>query len=530
MKKIILNMLLFVVFSASVAQATVNVEINNESINIIIPTLCGQFDTDPGIDLSVHTSLKAKNLSEDEALTQVLTRQGLTFVVQPDGRYRIVRQPSIDVNISHQPLTVALSIFFSGLPFSPVLKDGADPRIPVSMYSKSMPMDAALTSMVSQAGYSWRREGNTIAIFRDVEAHFQLSSPALEQDITVNSSLSSNGASSGGTSSVASGGIAPNGGTGTGVTGTGMASTSLSTSTASAKVRGIGSAADGIKALLSPEGKFFVFPESGLVIVRDRYNIVKMIGELIDDLNKFSTRMVHIDGVITEVTLNNDFQAGVDWTTVINQVAGRGTALNSSLATTALFQTTSVFNAAFTFNKNSQAVYVQALQHYGDVKVVSKPNISVANGSVGSLTVGQTIFIVSSAYTSTTSTATSTTSLQTTPLQTGLNFSVIPHVINDREAIIYLSPDLTSDLQISQISAGGMTVQTPSFSQKQTQTVVTVKNGEKILLSGMMQDSDSKTNDGVPFLSSIPVIGNLFKATQTQKQKTEFALMVEVTW
>lgn len=513
------------------AAAEVNIDMGPQSLDKVVPLIIGKpyHSAEP---LSAYMSnVSLHSISKYDALTEVLSPYNLTYYVSNGVDYSIVKQPVVSLSIANQPMQLALSQLLGGTQYAFTIKDGADPAIPVFLDVYDVPLQSALTDLVSQHGYSWRREANTFVIYRDKEANYQLSIPFLEQVMDVNNSLErgyTGAQGAGNNNNTAASGGQPGVNSNTGVS-SNMTSTSLSSIASGAKVRNISSAMEALRSLLSVDGRLAVFPETGIVWVRDHASIVDMIGRLVDDLNKFSNRMVKIEGVITEVTLDNNNSVGVNWNAVVNEIARGGTQASASLSAASL-----ITNPVFTFNlawsKETQNLFFNALGHYGDVKVVSKPQLSVANGSIGSLTNGQTTFIVSSAYTSTSSLATSTTSLQTTPLQTGLNFLVMPHILNDKDAVLYIVPDLTNLVSITNVSAGGMTVQTPTFTQKQTQQVIRINNGDTVLISGMMADSVSKIEDGVPVLSSIPLLGALFKTTQDLKQRTELAVMVKVTW
>ena len=281
------------------------------------------------------------------------------------------------------------------------------------------------------------------------------------------------------------------------------------------------------------------------------------MGLFLDDINASLSRSVRVRGVITEVMLNDDKQFGVDWKAVTQDVVS-GLSLGNNYGgdlggvgrnADGVFSTDAALNSfpinvntvqsaqnILTINTQSRSgseafnLFIKALRSYGDVRVVSRPSLIVNNGAVGSLIVGDTISYVAQAYTSQTSGSSLTNSIIVQPLQTGLGFYVLPHIVSDDLAVLYVSPELTSLQELRSIQNGNNVVEAPQINMKQTQTVVSLQNGQSIILGGLMQESEADVRQSVPLLGDIPIIGALFKSTSKQRRITEFALMLEVSW
>ncbi len=193
---------------------------------------------------------------------------------------------------------------------------------------------------------------------------------------------------------------------------------------------------------------------------RDSADVVDDVAEFIESLNTRMKRAIRIKGVITEVTLDRGHEIGIDWDKVLGSISldiFRSSAEGFTYSTKGLLTSDVIKSYLFT------------LKRYGDVKVVSKPSLTVLNGAIGSLIVGNTLSYVVQPYTSNNSSDSTTSSMIVHPLQAGLSFYVFPQIIYNEETLLYISPELT-------------TVQTPNLSLRQTQTVVNVKNGETILV------------------------------------------------
>jgi general secretion pathway protein D len=78
-------------------------------------------------------------------------------------------------------------------------------------------------------------------------------------------------------------------------------------------------------------------------------------------------------------------------------------------------------------------------------------------------------------------------------------------------------------------SAAGTTVTegiTPTISQRRIASTVAVNSGETIALGGLIRDTDTEAVTGVPLLSDIPILGNLFKTTTDVKRRTELLVLL----
>lgn len=433
-----------------------------------------------------------------------------------------------------QPLSIVLASLFTGTDYTYLINNGADGMATVTIMAKNASLFNTLNEITSQVGFFWKRDGNTFVIYRDVDKMFTVGFPQLMQSFDVSSSQSrSSGGGGGSGGSGGSGG--GSGGSGGGGGGGGLSSASLITAKAGGKKENMAALEKILDKFISPTGKVTFLKEMGTIYIHDRKNVVDQLEIFITGLNSELKKTLKIKGLITEVALNDAAKLGIDWSIVLNDVIKSAVKsdIGIGVSTTKMI-TDSIFalDSTFQWNSKTEKIYVKALENYGDVKIVSKPSISVANGSIGSLTVGDTVSYVSQAYTATAGTLGNglTSSMTIEPLQIGLNFFVMPQILSDTEAILYISPDLTSLQEIRTISNNSVTVEAPHTTVKQTQTVVNVKNGQKLLISGMMSETDKKVKTGVPGLMNIPLLGNIFKTTSTEKTSSEFALMIEVSW
>ena len=67
---------------------------------------------------------------------------------------------------------------------------------------------------------------------------------------------------------------------------------------------------------------------------------------------------------------------------------------------------------------------------------------------------------------------------------------------------------------------------TPTISQRRIATTVAINSGETVALGGLIRESENKAVSGVPLLSEVPMVGNLFKTTSDSSQRTELLVLL----
>ena len=542
-----------VVDSATALDAGVSLTLFNEPLSEVLPLIVSEIEWGQDVDPNLRASIDVDSVSVAVALDAVLKPAGLFYLRKTHG-IRVERQPLITFRAFKQPLHIVLSSMLGSINLPYIVRDGAGTRLDTLLNAQynNTPVEQALDRLLAPVGLFWQRKGLAYEIYRDTEKLYHVNFPLLEQQFHVQSTRSARSPKS--QTTTTSAGLSREG-TRYDVEGGVSASTSIAAAYGeSASLKNL---ADTLEGFISDDGQLVIHREMGTIWVRDHADIVKRMGLFLDDINASLSRSVRVRGVITEVMLNDDKQFGVDWKAVTQDVVS-GLSLGNNYGgdlggvgrnADGVFSTDAALNSfpinvntvqsaqdILTINTQSRSgseafnLFIKALRSYGDVRVVSRPSLIVNNGAVGSLIVGDTISYVAQAYTSQTSGSSLTNSIIVQPLQTGLGFYVLPHIVSDDLAVLYVSPELTSLQELRSIQNGNNVVEAPQINMKQTQTVVSLKNGQSIILGGLMQESEADVRQSVPLLGDIPIIGALFKSTSKQRRITEFALMLEVSW
>ena len=233
---------------------------------------------------------------------------------------------------------------------------------------------------------------------------------------------------------------------------------------------------------------------------------------------------VRIDATIAEVTLNDNLQYGTQFFFKSGGLAG---ALNNasgavtSIANTALGTTFPGFIIGGSGAGGGPAA-LSALQAVTTVKVLSSPQLTVVDNEPVRLQVGALVpYLQASQQSTLTGNAPVVNSIGYQP--TGVIMEVTPRVNSGGLVTLDVSQEV-SDVQ-SATSVGG--IASPTFNQRSVTSRVVVQDGQTIGLAGLIRDSDSRDNQGIPWLKDIPILG-LLAGTQTNK-RTRTELLVLIT-
>lgn len=242
------------------------------------------------------------------------------------------------------------------------------------------------------------------------------------------------------------------------------------------------------------------------------------IQRILDQLD-VAPGQVLIEASILEVSLTNQFNFGVDWK-VLNEngTLSVGTITNPSGVIGA---NTPGFAAVF-LGKHLQGA-VNALGGDSAVDVVSSPKIVALDNHVAHLEVGDQVPVLTQSSQNTTSAGAPIIN-SISYLDTGIILDVTPRISGDDKIYMDISQEVSS---VAQTTTSG--INSPTVQQRRFSTSLVLDNGGVAAIGGLISSNKSKTNDGLPFLSSIPGVGSLFKTDTRSGSRTELIVLITAT-
>lgn len=222
--------------------------------------------------------------------------------------------------------------------------------------------------------------------------------------------------------------------------------------------------------------------------------------------------LIQIDAQITELSKTLTEVLGVNWgATDEGQAESRAISLAES--GTPSLGIRNAFRVVNMDRTNAIAATVNAMLDIGEAKHLSRPSLVLSDGETATMTVGGEVPVKTSQFTGT-GDAVSTETI--TYKQYGLTFSVTAEIKDNEKVDVTLNVDI-NDLDATTGSDGG--VLTTS-----TQTKVLLDDGQTIIIAGLIKKSEIKTETKFPFLSSIPILGMLFRNKSTSAPDREIVI------
>jgi len=275
-----------------------------------------------------------------------------------------------------------------------------------------------------------------------------------------------------------------------------------------------------------------VSPHAGLVVVRALPQTQKLIKKYLASTQKSLDRQVIIEAKILEISLSENFQAGIDWSKIGNT---NGDVFTISQQGQVIRQQTSdnPINGIFSllYQGSSFSAAIDLLKSQGDVQVLSSPRISTVNNQKAIIKVGSDEFFVTDVSTTTvTGTSTSTTpDVTLTPFFSGISLDVTPQVNSNGDIVLHIHPivseviDQTKTLSLGQDQ---FTLPLAITNVRESDSIVRTRSGRVIVIGGLMQNTVIEEQTSTPILGDIPLLGNLFKQTRQSQVKSELVILL----
>ena len=274
------------------------------------------------------------------------------------------------------------------------------------------------------------------------------------------------------------------------------------------------------------------------VIVTDTAFGLDSTERLIRSLDRVPKQVV-IEAKLVEVTLDNEFDMGVNWgvfgqaskNTVGSLVGYTGVDNTGAAATYALPGQAEVGTGVSLASKNIAGGFrfgrlasgymldmtIQAAASKGKAKVLSDPKVATLNNKEANINItNQTPYITQEV---TQGTGGTTSSTKVTYITTGITLKVTPTINSDGRITMKINPSVSQPSQAVAFTA-------PSVDTRSTDTNVIVKNGETIVIGGLIHDAQSDNVTKVPVLGDIPLLGVLFRKKSTSRNRMELLIFV----
>ena len=418
-----------------------------------------------------------------------------------------------------------------------------DPEITqfVTMNAVDQPIDVLLERIATSAGLSYEIHKNVLKIRRDLP---YLESYALN---FLNMSRTSTGSVGVSTQIQATGQGSSDEGDGGSESGGNNSDTSVSTLSEHNFWGSLSDNLDAILAETSAEGdeearavsnNVIINRESGIVFIRATKRQHTDIRHFIDLVENSTQRQVMIEATIAEVTLNDSYQAGIDWQ-LINSQTSSGIELTQDITGVSLSQppTFNLTVSDLSFGGNELQATLSALETFGDVSVVSSPKIMAMNNQTAILKVVDNLIYFTVDVNIDNATALSgsgrlvtfETDVNTVPV--GFVMSVTPFIGVDDLVTLNVRPTISRVIDFvtdpnPQLAQENVVSEIPVIQAREVESVLKVASGDVAVIGGLMQDQVRRSARGVPLMGRLPFVGSAFRYDNNETAKTELVIFI----
>ncbi|WP_323919443.1 pilus (MSHA type) biogenesis protein MshL [Aeromonas caviae] len=285
-------------------------------------------------------------------------------------------------------------------------------------------------------------------------------------------------------------------------------------------------------------------PQAGLVTVRAYPKELKAVREFLDQSGEHLKRQVVLEARILEVSLNEGYEQGVDWSGLSASwdggkgITGGGSLMDSPIASTPnqIFRALGG-GAGFTISDGNFNVAVSLLKTQGDVNTLSSPRVTATNNQKAVIKVGTDEYFVTNASTTTTTSGTSapivTPNVELTPFFSGIALDVTPQIDEQGKVLLHIHPSvIDTEEQSKTINVGTadpLVLPLAKSSIRESDTVVQANNGDIIVIGGLMKTDRQEIVSKVPLLGDIPWVGEAFTNRRESNRKVELVILLKPT-
>jgi len=280
---------------------------------------------------------------------------------------------------------------------------------------------------------------------------------------------------------------------------------------------------EGIKKIISSEGKYFINRLAGMVTVTDRKRNLNMAERFLQKLKSILARQVLIEAEVIEVTLEQAQSWGIDWSAVHSFLVDNKTIDLTASQTLGLPGSV----VEFTASRHDASLVLDVLGRFGEVNVLSKPRVNVMNGQTALINVGRVI-----SYWELTGLSAGAEVGQPIifPEQKtvllGLIMGVTPYISSDDYVTLQVVPIVSDANTWSEFQFENQTLKAPNVDIREANTLVQIKNGETIVIGGLITSKRTDTEHKVPWLGDLPLLGYFFKRKEKTEQRAELVIFL----
>lgn len=289
-----------------------------------------------------------------------------------------------------------------------------------------------------------------------------------------------------------------------------------------------------LEPFLSVNGDISETQDADLVIISEEHDNIEKLKLIAESIDR-PIRQVLVSASIVEFQISEGFEKDISlqYNQFVNmqQVTPASGALNASFATRILDAilpsggnpaSLSGSSNYLYYDSDEQAIFsafLTFLETRGTARILSSPSLIMRRGYTGNILSGEDIPITES------NVGSGGTSFSVEYKSVGIKLRVIPQSIFDDRVVLEVSPEVSNIIRYEESSAG----RNPVIAIRSASTLLEMRDGQMVSIGGLLREEKIETEKRVPILSSIPILGTLFRATNSEEIRSQLVIFLTAT-
>ncbi|HCG5574274.1 TPA: pilus (MSHA type) biogenesis protein MshL [Vibrio parahaemolyticus] len=283
-----------------------------------------------------------------------------------------------------------------------------------------------------------------------------------------------------------------------------------------------------------------VTPQAGVITVRAFPDDIREVREFLGVSQERMQRQVILEAKILEVTLSDGYQQGINWSNLSASIGNSGSIIvnrpASALPPLDAIGTLLGGQTNVTISDGNFEAVLNFMSTQGDLNVLSSPRITAANNQKSVIKVGTDQYFVTelSSNAGNGENSNAVPEVELTPFFSGISLDVTPQIDNKGNVFLHVHPAVIEVTEeVKQLNLGGdfQNIQLPlaKSSIRESDSVIRAKDGDVVVIGGLMKQQNVEQVSKVPFLGDVPALGHLFRNTSNVTQKNELVILLKPT-
>ncbi|TLE12449.1 pilus (MSHA type) biogenesis protein MshL [Vibrio cholerae] len=288
-------------------------------------------------------------------------------------------------------------------------------------------------------------------------------------------------------------------------------------------------------------------PQAGVLTLRAYPDEIRQVNEFLGISQQRMHRQVILEAKILEVTLSDGYQQGINWSKAF---ASNGASYNIGSGTITQDSSGNPITSALpgldaigsllggqsnvVISSGSFDAVISFMATQGDLNVLSSPRVTASNNQKAVIKVGTDEYYVTdlSSVVGTGDNAQASPDITLTPFFSGISLDVTPQIDDQGNVLLHVHPaviEVEQQTKIITYNSQEITLPLARSSIRESDSVIRAKDGDVVVIGGLMKTNTIERVSKVPFLGDVPGLGNLFRNISNQTQKTELVILLKPT-